>query len=57
MKKKTWGIIFIILGALGIIGGFANGSIISMGVISLIGFLAGAGVLFYFGFKWIKKGD
>lgn len=56
MKKKTWGIILIVLGAMGIIGGIANGSILSMGAVSLIGFFAAAGACFYFGIKLIKKG-
>jgi len=57
VKKKTWGIILIVLGAMGIIGGIANGSILSMGVASLIGFFAAAGACFYFGIKLIKKGN
>ena len=55
MTKKTWGIILIVLGALGILGGFANGSILAMGPISLIGFLAAAGACFFFGIRMIMK--
>lgn len=57
MKKKTWGIILVVIGALAIIGGFANGSILAMGFISLLGFLATAGACFYFGFKLMKRDD
>lgn len=57
MKKKTWGIILIVLGAMGLLGGFANGSLTSMEPIPLVGFLAAVAVCFFFGIKLIAKGE
>ena len=54
MKKKTWGIILVVLGSLGLLGGITNGSIFAMGIFTLIGFLVPIGLCFYFGIKWIK---
>ena len=57
MKKKTWGIILVVLGAMGLLGGLINGSIFAMGFVPMIGFLAGVVACFYFGIKFIKKGE
>ena len=60
MKKKTWGIILIVLGIAAIAGGLANGSLTDMvqnEPMVLAGFLAGAFVCFYYGFNLIRKGE
>ena len=56
MKKKTWGIILLVIAALGLLGGIANGSLFSMGVVPMIGFLAVPVVCIFFGIKFIKSG-
>ena len=57
MKKKTWGIILIVLAAMGILGSLANGSLLSMGGFTLVGFFAAFAALLYFGIKFIKSGE
>ena len=58
MKKKHWGILLFVLGIAAIVGGLLNGSLSDMvqnEPMVLAGFLAGAFVCFYYGFKLIKK--
>ena len=56
MKKKTWGIILLVIAALGLLGGITNGSLFAMGVVPMIGFLGAIGACVYFGIKFIKSG-
>ena len=55
MKKKTWGIIMLVLAGMALLGGVANGSLFAMGPIPMVGFLAALGALIYFGIKFVKK--
>lgn len=55
MKKKTWGIILLVIAGLGLLGGITNGSLASMEPVSLVGFLALPAICVYFGLKLINK--
>lgn len=57
MKKKTWGIILIVLAIMGVAGGLINGSLLAMGGIEMIGFFVGVALLVFFGIKLINKGE
>ena len=45
----------IVLAGMGILGSAANGTLFAMGIITMIGFLAAAAALVYFGIKVIKE--
>ena len=57
MKKKTWGIILIVLAIMGVAGGLINGALLAMGGIEMIGFFVGVALLVFFGIKLINKGE
>ena len=56
MKKKTWGIILLVLAGMGLLGGIANGTFANSGIVELIGFCAAIGLCAFFGFKFTKQG-
>lgn len=53
--KLILGIVLIVLGGMGLVGGVVNGSLLSMNILSIIGYLAVDILLFYFGVRLIKK--
>lgn len=55
MKKKTWGIILVVIALAGVLGGVANGSLTTMEPIPMVGFFGAVAVALFFGIKFIIK--